>query len=42
MTHAYRRHRLVTKDRKVKKQHRESLYAADANSATVRKMLPYA
>ncbi len=41
MTHAFRRHRLVTKDRKVKKQHRESLYAADANSATVRKMLPY-
>ncbi|MBE7065890.1 MAG: 50S ribosomal protein L35 [Ruminococcaceae bacterium] len=42
MSHACRRHRLVTKTRKSKKQHRAALYAADANAATVKKMLPYA
>ncbi len=42
MSHACRRHRLVTKTRKSKKQHRAPAYAADANAATVKKMLPYA
>ena len=42
MGHACRRHRLVSKTRKSKKQHRRGAYAADANAATVKKMLPYA
>ena len=42
MSHAYRRHRLVTKTRKAKKGHRIGTYASEANAATVRKMLPYA
>ncbi|MBQ8828034.1 MAG: 50S ribosomal protein L35 [Clostridia bacterium] len=42
MSHACRRHRLVTKTRKSKKQHKAAAYAADANAATVKKMLPYA
>ncbi|MBR5060246.1 MAG: 50S ribosomal protein L35 [Clostridia bacterium] len=41
ITHAYRRHRLVSKTRKSKKQHRKDFYASDANAATVKKMLPY-
>ncbi|MBQ3848627.1 MAG: 50S ribosomal protein L35 [Clostridia bacterium] len=41
MSHAYRRHRLVSKTRKAKKGHRQGAYAADANAATVKKMLPY-
>ena len=41
MSHAFRRHRLVSKTRKSKHQHRQDTYAADANAATVKKMLPY-
>lgn len=41
MSHAFRRHRLVTKARKVKKQHRVGLYAADANAAVIKRMIPY-
>ena len=42
MSHACRRHRLVTKPRKAKKGHKIGVYASDANSATVKKMMPYA
>lgn len=42
MSHAFRRHRLVSKTRKAKRGHRTPAYAADANAATVKKMLPYA
>lgn len=41
MTHAFRRHRLVSKSRKSKHQHRQDTYASDVNAATVKKMLPY-
>jgi large subunit ribosomal protein L35 len=41
MSHAFRRHRLVTKARKVKKQHRVGLYAADVNARVIKKMIPY-
>jgi len=41
MSHAFRRHRLVTKDRQVKKQHRAPLYASDPDAKIIRKMLPY-
>jgi len=41
MSHAFRRHRLVTKDRKVKKKHRLGLYASDANAATIKQLIPY-
>lgn len=42
MSHACRRHRLVTKVRKAKKAHKIGVYAADANANTVKKMMPYA
>ena len=41
MSHACRRHRLVTKPRKAKKTHRMPTFAASANAATIKKMLPY-
>jgi len=41
MSHAFRRHRLVTKDRKVKKKHRLGLYASDANAAVIKQLIPY-
>lgn len=41
MSHAYRRHRLVTKVKKVKKQHRLGLYASSANAGIIKKMMPY-
>ena len=42
MSHACRRHRLVTKPRKAKKGHKIGVYASEANVATVKKMMPYA
>jgi len=41
MSHAYRRHRLVTKARKVKKKHKLGLYASDADAATIKRLIPY-
>ena len=42
MSHACRRHRLVTKPRKAKKGHKMPAYASDMNAAIVKKMMPYA
>lgn len=41
MSHACRRHRLVSKTRKAKKGHKMPAFAANSNSAVVKKMLPY-
>lgn len=41
MSHAFRRHRLISKARKAKKHHRLGAYASSANEATVKKLLPY-
>lgn len=41
MSHACRRHRLVSKPRKAKKAHKMPAFAADSNAARVKKMLPY-
>jgi len=41
MSHACRRHRLVSKPRKAKKGHKMAAYAANQNAAVVKKMLPY-
>ena len=39
--HAYKRHRLVSKDKKVKRIARNAGVASSANTATVREMVPY-
>lgn len=41
MSHAFRRHRLVSKKRKVKKQHRLGLYASDTDAKIIKTMIPY-
>lgn len=41
MSHAFRRHRLVTKKNKVKKQHRRTLYASDADAKIIKQLIPY-
>ncbi|MBN2558282.1 MAG: 50S ribosomal protein L35 [Clostridia bacterium] len=41
MSHAFRSHRLISKSKKAKKSHRLDAYASDANSATVKKLIPY-
>jgi len=41
MSHAYRRHRLVSKARKVKKKHRLGLYASDADAKVIKRLIPY-
>jgi large subunit ribosomal protein L35 len=41
MSHAFRRHRLVSKARKAKKHHRLGAYASSANEATIKKLVPY-
>ncbi|HHV60834.1 MAG TPA: 50S ribosomal protein L35 [Clostridiaceae bacterium] len=41
MGHAFRSHRLVSKARKTKKQHRRTKYASTANEATVKVLIPY-
>lgn len=42
MSHAFRRHRLISKSKKAKVGHRAGLYASPADEATVKKLLPYA
>lgn len=39
--HAYKRHRLVSKDKKVKRIARNAGVASSANAATIREMVPY-
>ena len=39
--HAYKRHRLNSKDTKVKRLARNAGVASSANAATVREMVPY-
>ena len=41
MSHAYRSHRLISKDRKAKKKHRLGKYASKADEATIAKLIPY-
>ncbi|MCX7922493.1 MAG: 50S ribosomal protein L35 [Clostridia bacterium] len=41
MSHAQRRHRLVSKSTKAKKHHRLGKYASDANAATIKTLIPY-
>jgi large subunit ribosomal protein L35 len=41
MTHAFRSHRLVSKDKKAKKHHRLGAIASSANEATIKKLIPY-
>lgn len=41
MSHAFRSHRLVSKDKKARKHHRLGKYASSANEATIRQMIPY-
>ena len=42
MGHAYRSHRLVTKQKKAKKHHRLTAYASPANVKQIKKLVPYA
>ncbi|HBQ63755.1 MAG TPA: 50S ribosomal protein L35 [Clostridiales bacterium] len=42
MSHAMRSHRLISKSRKSKKQHRLTKYAENANEANIKRLLPYA
>ena len=42
MSHAFRRHRLISKTKKAKVSHRAGLYASPADAATVKRLLPYA
>ncbi|MGI6561126.1 MAG: 50S ribosomal protein L35 [Clostridia bacterium] len=41
MSHAYRSHRLISKDKKAKKHHRLGNFASKADEATIKKMIPY-
>jgi len=41
MSHAFRSHRLISKDKKAKKHHRLGAIASSANEATVKKLIPY-
>lgn len=41
MSHAYRRHRLISKAKKAKKHHRLGAIASDTNAAIVKKLIPY-
>lgn len=41
MSHAYRRHRLVSKTKRAKKGHKLGAYASPANEATVKRLIPY-
>jgi len=41
MSHAFRSHRLISKDRKARKHHRLAAYVSSANKATVKKLIPY-
>jgi large subunit ribosomal protein L35 len=42
MGHAFRSHRLTSKDKKARKHHRLVALVSKANIAAVRKLLPYA
>lgn len=42
MSHACRRHRLVSKPRKAKNAHKMPAFASSVNQTIVKKMLPYA
>lgn len=41
MSHAYRRHRLVTKTKSSKLRHRKGLYAPKSDEKNIKKRLPY-
>lgn len=41
MSHAYRRHRLISKSKSAKRTHRLGAYASSANEATVKRLIPY-
>ena len=42
MGQAFRSHRLSSKPRKTKKQHRSTAYASSADAARVKQLIPYA
>ena len=41
MTHAFTRHRLISKTKKAKRHHGTDAYASSANAATIKKLIPY-
>lgn len=41
MSHAYRRHRLISKPTKSKKQHKQGAYVPETVAATIRSLIPY-
>lgn len=41
MNHAFRSHRLISKAKKAKKQHRLGAYASSANVAAIKTLIPY-
>jgi len=41
MSHAFRRHRLISKSKKARKKHRLGAFASSADKSNIRKMIPY-
>lgn len=41
MSHAFRRHRLISKSKSARKRHKNTAFASSADSAVIRQMLPY-
>jgi large subunit ribosomal protein L35 len=41
MSHAFRRHRLISKTKRARKRHRNTAYASSADAAAIKQMLPY-
>mgnify|MGYP001263118807 CR=1 FL=1 len=41
MSHAFRSHRLISKQRKAKKHHRRGAYASPADAPTIKVLIPY-
>ncbi len=41
MSHAFRRHRLISKSKKARKKHRLGAFASSADQSNIRKMIPY-
>jgi len=41
MNHAFRSHRLISKKKKAKKQHRLGAYASPANESIIKTLIPY-
>lgn len=41
MSHAYRRHRLISKSKSAKKSHKLGAYVDATNVAAIKKLLPY-